>query len=117
MAAWAIAGALVVTALMAPVMVHRARQWQRLATVPAEREAARVEVIRVQRTRAGFRVDYRPIRGVRLADSFGIDRWFDLDPPRPDEELDVWSLGPDGNGPLLMRQDNGTWRAASGSLH
>lgn len=116
-AAWTLTGVCVLGSLAAPFMLRRARQWQKLAQVPTEREPARVEVIRVALTRAGFAVDYRPIRGARIAHTLGIDRWFDLEPPRPGEELEVWSLGADGRGPLLVRQVDGTWWAASGRLY
>ena len=98
-------------------MVRRAAQWRRFAAVPSEREPALVEVVAVVLTRSGFGVDHRPIRGVRFPGSFGIPRWFDLTPPEPGEELEVWSLHPDGGGPLLVRQSDGIWWAASGSLH
>jgi hypothetical protein len=116
-AVWAMAGAVALSVLWAVAMMHRAARWRGLAASPGSREAARVEVIRTEITRTGFRVDHRPIRGARFSHSFTIDRWFDLEPPSPGEYLDVWSSGADGRGPLLMRQPDGTWWAASGSLH
>lgn len=107
-AVWAMAGAVASSVLWALGMLHRARQWQRLAAIPGSREAARVAVIRTEITRTGFVVDYRPVSGVRFPHSFTIDRWFDLEPPSPGEQLEVWSSGPDGRGPLLMRQPDGT---------
>ncbi|WP_157970764.1 hypothetical protein [Nakamurella deserti] len=116
-AVWAMVGGLAVTSLAGAGMLRRARQWQRLATVTATRTPALVEVIDVHLSRTGFVVDYRPIRGATLPHSFTIGRWFDLEPPVSGERLEVWSSAPDGGGPLLMRQHDGTWWAASGSLH
>ena len=116
-AVWVMAGLVALAAVVAAGMLRRAGKWRQLAAIPPTREAALVEIIGVQLRKPGFVVDYRPIRGVRLPHAFTIDRWFDLEPPEPGERVEVWSLGVDGRGPLLMRQDDGTRWAASGSLY
>jgi hypothetical protein len=116
--AWLMVALIVVMISAAAGLWWSTRRWKRLLRVRLERDPARVRVIRVGRSKAGWGVDYRPITGVRLPNTLDVIKRGRLAPPEPDEELVVWSLGADGSGPLLVRQvDNDVWWAASGSLH
>ncbi|WP_157970765.1 hypothetical protein [Nakamurella deserti] len=116
--AWLMISVIVVTLASAVGMWWSTRRWKRLLRVRLDRDPARVSVVRVRRSKAGWGVDYRPLEGVRLPNGLGLIKRGDLVPPEPEEELEVWSLGADGTGPLLVRQvDNDVWWTASGSLH